>query len=337
MRETRISLIGAGNVGRGILSIIQGMKDQGQLKDDFRIISVSDSRGTVFDDQGINPGKVLNAKEHGDIFRSGYTKMENEDVLSLKTDIIVDVSPATRDGKAGRDLYTESFSLGKDVVTANKAPLSFFWKEIMNRSASSGQQIRYESTVAGGVPLFNLRDYCLLPSAVLDFRGIVSSTVNYILRGMRSGMDFNRALEEASKLGIVEANFRDDTDGIDSARKTVILANSLLGSSLTLNDIKYQGVNENTNFEGATGEQRIVASVGISDGRVRARSTLENLDSEDPLITLKPQSLGYVVKTGFSGDIFVAGLRDGPLETASGVVNDILLLSGFRRMEVHST
>lgn len=337
MRETRISLIGAGNVGRGILSIIQGMKDQGQLKDDFRIISVSDSRGTVFDDQGINPGKVLNAKEHGDIFRSGYSKMENEDVLSLKTDIIVDVSPATRDGKAGRDLYTESFSLGKDVVTANKAPLSFFWKEIMNRSASSGQQIRYESTVAGGVPLFNLRDYCLLPSAVLDFRGIVSSTVNYILRGMRSGMDFNRALEEASKLGIVEANFRDDTDGIDSARKTVILANSLLGSSLTLNDIKYQGVNENTNFEGATGEQRIVASVGISDGRVRARSTLENLDSEDPLITLKPQSLGYVVKTGFSGDIFVAGLRDGPLETASGVVNDILLLSGFRRMEVHST
>lgn len=146
MKESRISLIGAGNVGKGILSIIQGMKDQGQLKEDFRIISVSDSRGTVFDPQGINPGKVLNAKEHGDIFRSGYSKMDTDDVLSLKSDIIVDVSPATRDGKAGRDLYMESFSLCKHVVTANKAPLSFFWKEIMNRAASSGREIRYESS-----------------------------------------------------------------------------------------------------------------------------------------------------------------------------------------------
>ncbi|WP_393971976.1 homoserine dehydrogenase [Oxyplasma meridianum] len=332
MKETSISIMGVGNVGKGILSIIQRMKEEGQLNEDFRVISVSDSRGTVFDDGGINPKKILEAKEHGNIFLSGYSKMDTEDVLSLKSDIIVDVSPATRDGKLGRDLYMESFSQGKQVVTANKAPLSFFWKEIMNKAASSGLEIRYESTVAGGVPLFNLRDYCLLPSAVVDFRGIVSSTVNYILRKMRSGMDFNHALEEALKLGIVEANFRDDTDGIDSARKTVILANSLFGSSLTLNDIKYQGVDENTNFEDAAGDQRIIASVGISEGKVRAGSMLENLGEEDPLATLKHQSLGYVMKTGFSGDIFVAGLRDGPIETASGVVNDILLLSGFRRI-----
>lgn len=332
MKETKVSIIGAGNVGKGILSILHGMKEQGQLREEFRILSVSDSRGTVFDAQGVNPAKVLNAKEHGDIFRSGYSRMETGDVLSLKSDIVVDVSPATRDGKAGRDLYMESFALGKHVVTANKAPLSFFWKEIMNGSKDSGMEIRYESTVAGGVPLFNLRDYCLLPSAVLNFRGIVSSTVNYVLRKMKSGMDFNQALDEASKLGIVEANFRDDTDGIDSARKTVILANSLFGSALTLNDIKYQGVNENTDFDRSREEQRIVASISISEGKIDAGSRLETLDMEDPLITLKPQSLGYVMKTGFSGDIFVAGLRDGPTETASGVVNDILLISGFKRI-----
>ena len=67
MKETRISIIGAGNVGKGILSILQGMKEQGQLKEEFRILSVSDSRGTVFDAQGVNPAKVLNAKEHGEL------------------------------------------------------------------------------------------------------------------------------------------------------------------------------------------------------------------------------------------------------------------------------
>ena len=92
------------------------------------------------------------------------------------------------------------------------------------------------------------------------------------------------------------------------------------------------GVNENTSFDGVKGDQRIVASVGISEGKIKAGSLLETLDREDPLITLKPQSLGYVMKTGFNGDIFVAGLRDGPIETASGVVNDILLVSGFRRI-----
>ncbi len=331
MKETRVSIIGAGNVGKGILSIIQGMKEQGQMSEAFRLVSVSDSRGTVYDTQGMNPAKVLNAKEHGDIFRSGYQRMNTEDVLGLKADIIVDVSPATRDGKAGRDLYLESFSLGKHVVTANKAPLSFFWKEIMNASRSAGKDIRYESTVAGGVPLFNLRDYCLLPSAVIKFRGIVSSTVNYVLRKMKTGLDFNQALEEAGKLGIVEANFRDDTDGIDSARKTVILANSLFGTNMTLNEIRYQGVNENTRFDNVQGEQRIIASLDVTDGKVSATSNLEILDPGDPLITLKSQSLGYIMKTGFSGEIFVAGLRDGPIETASGVVNDILLLAGFRR------
>lgn len=331
--KVNISLIGLGNVGKKILEILkdsnEGIKARSGEK--ITVVSASDSRYTVFDQSGMDVGKLLEAKLKGDIRKSGYSEMLQDEIFSLKTDAIVDVSAATADGIAGRDLYLRAFRSGKDIVTANKAPLALHWESIMEECRASGRRMKFESTVAGGVPLFNLRDYSIIPSEVLEFRGVVSSSVNIIMKDVMQGKSFDDSVQYAIKQGIAEANYHDDTLGLDAARKTVILANALFGTSLTLADIQYEGVEDNESKVKALaekgGEYKVVSNIRRDGMRVSVSSSIQEIRDDDPLKALGDESLGYTVRTDKNGEVLVVGIEDTPIETASGVVNDIALLS----------
>ncbi len=332
-----ISLIGLGNVGTRVLQII---KDAGtgigiRSGEEIRVISASDSKCTVFSDVGLDLARVLDAKREGDLRKSGYETIEQSELMGLDTNALVDVSSATPDGVSGRDLYMSSFSAGKDVVTANKAPLALHWKQIMEAASRSGRRIRFESTVAGGVPLFNLRDYTIIPSEVLEFRGVVSSSVNIILADLIAGKDFDSSVKYAIQQGIAETNYHDDTLGLDAARKTVILANALFGQNLTLNDISYEGVENNEDtverLRKAGGVHKVLSHIVREGDKVSVESSIEPIGEGDPLRALGPESLGYTMRTTMNGEVLVVGIEDTPLETASGVVNDIALLSKCRK------
>lgn len=295
------------------------------------VISVSDSKYTVFDESGLDVDRILEAKSHGDLRKSGYMECVPEEIFKLDTDAIVDVASATPDGVLGRDLYLKAFEHGKDVVTANKSPLALHWEHIAEARIRTGRRLRFESSVAGGVPLFNLRDFTIIPSEVLEFRGIVSSSVNIILGDVLEGKDFQAAVDYAIKAGIAETNYHDDTLGLDAARKTVILANALFDTSLTLNDINYEGVEGNSDKVSALkakgGKHRVVANIKKEGARISVFSGIQEIKEGDPLNVLGSNSLGYTVRTDKNGELLVVGLEDTPMETASGVVNDIALLA----------
>ncbi|HKJ96995.1 MAG TPA: homoserine dehydrogenase, partial [Thermoplasmataceae archaeon] len=300
----------------------------------IKVISASDSRHTVYSENGMDVSRVLEAKSRGDIRKSGYRELVFDEIFSLKTEAIVDVASATPDGIAGRDLYLKAFGAGKDIVTANKSPLALHWEQIMDECKQAGRRIRFESTVAGGVPLFNLRDFSIIPSEVLQFRGVVSSSVNIILNDIINGRSFESSVEYAIKQGIAETNYHDDTLGLDAARKTVILANALFGTNLTLNDIQYEGVEGNmdkvSSLKGKGGLYRVVSSIRKEGSRTSVFSGIEEIGEKDPLRALGNESLGYTMRTDMNGEVLVVGLEDTPLETASGVVNDIALLAKTR-------
>ena len=331
-----ISLIGIGNVGKKVLEIIRDSQEglRERSGEPIRVISVSDSKYTVFDNSGLDVDRVLKAKMEGDLRKSGFRELLPEEIFSLKTDAIVDVSSATPDGVAGRDLYLNAFRNGKDVVTANKAPLALHWEQIMEECRLAGRRIRYESAVAGGVPLFNLRDFSIIPSEVLEFRGVVSSSVNIILNDVIKGKSFESSVEYAINQGIAETNYHDDTLGLDAARKTVILANALFGTSLSLEDIQYEGVEGNSDkvksLAEKGGQYKVVSNIRKEGMRVSVFSGIQEIGEDDPLRSLGNESLGYTMRTDKNGEILVVGIEDTPLETASGVVNDIALLSKTR-------
>ena len=147
-----------------------------------------------------------------------------------------------------------------------------------------------------------------------------------MLLSIAKGETFDHAIEEAGKLGILEANYHFDTLGNDSAWKTVITANSVFGSALKPHDIRFEGV------EGLNPEvpglkyTRLLADIAIQDGKIVASSTLRKLRQSDPLASLKGTGLGYTVYLKGRAPLTVLEFNDGPTETATAVINDLLLL-----------
>ncbi|MEM0156101.1 MAG: homoserine dehydrogenase [Thermoplasmataceae archaeon] len=330
--EYRIALMGLGNVARSFLYVLDKNFKTISRKTgkNLKIVYASDSKGVYNKPDGFKPIDLLEAKQKGRMDLVGK-KISTEDLFSGAPDVVVDLTPATPDGIFGLDLYKRSFGSGADVVTANKSPLAMQWSDVMNAARINGRRIRYEATVAGGTPLFNLLDYSMMPVEVIRIRGIVSMTVNFVLDRLLHNLDFSQSVKMAQKEGIAETDFHDDTMGIDSARKTVIIANAVFGSNLSLRDIKYDGVETLSDRIGEmrrSGDRyRIVSDVYRKDNEVFASSLINSIEPLDPLVSLGTSSLSYLLETTEGSKYFIGNIRDGPLETASAVLNDVMILA----------
>jgi|ACXJ01.1.fsa_nt_gi homoserine dehydrogenase len=325
----RVSILGLGNVGKGLLRILSDRGTSQKFREisgkDIEIVSVSDSTGTYLS-EGLAPEKILDIKLQNNISRS-LERMGMDGIFSMEPDVIVDLSPASKDGRRELGIYKKAFSMNISVVTANKSPLALHWKELNEARQGSESIFLHEATVAGGLPLFSLISGSVLPSEILEFRGVVSLTVNMVLSKMRTGSSFESAVKTCQEEGVAEADYKDDTDGVDAARKTVILANSIFGSSLSLKDLKFGGVKDAQSIEGwKDGRVKIVSTIRKENGELHVSSGPEMLLPGDPLLSLGEMSMGYTIKTNFSGTITVQSAKDGPIETASGVCNDLFLV-----------
>ncbi|HEX9453373.1 MAG TPA: homoserine dehydrogenase [Candidatus Binatia bacterium] len=132
-----------------------------------------------------------------------------------------------------RDYILRAFRNGKSVVTSDKAVLARHGKEIWAAAKQSGQQLRFEACVGGGIPVIRSLSESFAveePEAVF---GIVNGTCNYILSQMeKSGKPYAQALKEAQEKGYAETNPASDVNGSDAEAKLLLL--SLVGFGLQI-------------------------------------------------------------------------------------------------------
>ena len=92
-----VSLVGLGHIGKAVVGILN--ENHGYFKNkfgsDINVISVSDSRTTIYNKKGLNLDKVLMYKERKELDEAAEV-IKIDDIYSLPSDIIVDMSPATR-------------------------------------------------------------------------------------------------------------------------------------------------------------------------------------------------------------------------------------------------
>src|SRR5687768_30399 len=167
-------------------------------------------------------------------------------VASLPADVLVEMTPL--DPIAGEPALTyirEALSAGMHVVTANKGPIARAHRELEALANAHGRLLRFEATLADCLPVFTLRRAALPLAKISAIRGIVSSTNNHILTAAARGVSFADALAEAQRLGIAEADPRNDLDGHDAAKAT-ILANVLMDADLMPEDVSREPIDERT-------------------------------------------------------------------------------------------
>jgi homoserine dehydrogenase len=123
-----------------------------------------------------------------------------------------------------RDYLLRAFRNDKSVVTSDKAVLARYGKEIWAAAQKSGQQLRFEACVGGGIPVIRSLSESFAveePEAVF---GIVNGTCNYILSQMeKGGKAYADALKEAQQKGYAETNPASDVNGSDAEAKLLLL------------------------------------------------------------------------------------------------------------------
>ena len=250
------------------------------------------------------------------------------DIIASDVDIVVEVVGGLR--PAG-EWARAALIAGKSVVTANKQLIAHEGRELVELARTRGVEVRFEASVAGGIPVLRALLDGLAGDRLVEVIGILNGTCAYILSRMESaGIPFALALAEAQTAGYAEADPTEDVDGADAAAKLAILTAIGLRAPIRASDIPKRSIRPITqvDFEyaktlGCTIRQVARASVD-GDGPVLA--------SVGPALVPHTSGLGRVsgsqnlvtVRGVFGGETTFTGSGAGGSPTAVAVVSDLL-------------
>ena len=236
MTRFELILIGFGNVAQRFVTLLSEQRRTLARHHDLttRVIGIATKRrGQAFSRRGVDArALVAGTRSSVDFVREAVKKS----ATAARQGRLVVVETTTLDiarGQPAIDHVRAALAGGAHVVTANKGPVAFAYRDLARIAERARRRFLFEGAVMDGVPLFNLARETLPAVNIVGFRGVVNSTTNFILTAMEQGQPFAQALAEMQSVGIAEADPSLDVDGWDAAAKAAALANVLLGARLT--------------------------------------------------------------------------------------------------------
>ena len=317
-----IAILGFGVVGSGTAEVLTENKKiiEERLGCEYRIKYILDLRD--FPD---SPFSSLITHNFNDIL--------NDPEVSVVAEMMGGSHPAY-------DFTKACLEAGKSVVTSNKEVVSTFGVELCKIAQDNGVRYLFEASVGGGIPVIRPMINDLSSNKINCINGILNGTTNYILTSMKDhGDSFEDALATAQKLGYAEANPSADVDGIDAARKIVILAALASGkladpkkiptvgiTKITLNDTKI------AQLFGCT--IKLIGHATVKNDKIIAFVSPRIVPLSNPLSRIDDVFNGILVNANMVGDVMFYGPGAGKLPTASAVVADIIDIIANRNTTV---
>jgi len=313
---TRLALIGYGNVARALARLLRRQAPFG-----FRITGVHTLRhGTAVSARGV-PLEPPFGTAAGSI---------EQFLDAAQADIAVELStlnPST--GEPALSHIRAALARRMHVVTANKGPIAHAYAELRDLAAQQGRQLRFESTVMDGAPVFNLVRYTLPAVRVDGFTGALNSTSKLVIEAMERGGSFEDGLAHARNLGVTEADASFDLEGWDSAAKTAALANVLMDARTTPQAVSTRGITRLTpervrELAGAGKTVRLISRARRNAGGISLRVRAEVLEKTDVLASVPGTSNLLLLHTDLMGTIGTLCISPGVEQTAYGVFSDLV-------------
>ena len=251
-----------------------------------------------------------------------------DDVLAADVSIVIELVGGLR---PAYDWVKSALMSGKSVVTANKQLMAHHGTELIDLARSRGLEVRFEASVAGGIPVLRALQEGLAGDRLVEVRGILNGTCAYILSRMQTEtISFADALSEAQRAGYAEADPSEDLDGADAAAKLAIIAAVGLRRPVRVTDIATKSIRpiEPVDFEYAR-------ELGCTIRQI-ARASAEDNGAVFAAVrpALVPLSSGFgrvegsqnlvTVRGIFGGETSFFGSGAGGSPTAVAVVSDVL-------------
>ena len=338
--ELRFGFVGFGNVARAFAQMLDSngprLADEFQLR--WRTTAIATANhGCIFSGlQGVDLNDAAGVCRNGGSLLELPGTIDAGDTASMidrcEADVIFETTPLNpEDGEPAISHIRSALDRGINVVTANKAPLAFAYRELQELAARRGVTLRFEGAVMDGTPIFNMMERCLPAVKVLGFEGVLNSTTNHILTGMESGRSFDECIAEAQRLGIAEADSAYDIDGWDAAVKAVALANVLMGADTRPAQVDRRGIRGITPGQlKAAAEKdcaiRLVARTVVSADGLKLSVAPEAVPLSSPLGAAKGMSNVLLLRTDLMAELAIFEIDPGIEQTAYALLSDLLLI-----------
>lgn len=339
-KPTKVLFVGFGNVGQKVAEILYLEHDKHPQTHSLNLSIigiVTKSRGSLVNNNGIDVVKALH--EIHDLGRFSWTNFELtsikglEAVQQLDYDVLVELSTLSivERGEPALSHVREALKRGRHVVTANKGPAAFAYHELQSLAHQHGVSFLHESTVMDGTPVFNLARSGLKGCTITGVSGVLNSTTNFVLSRMEQGESLEEAVKVAQKEGFAEADPRYDLEGWDAAAKITVLANALMGASLTPLDVDRHGITQITVADAQravkAGKQlKLICKAWRDKSDVRARVALEEIERGHPFAPIRESGSILMIETDLLAPFIIAETDPTLYDTAYGVINDLMSL-----------
>jgi homoserine dehydrogenase len=339
-----LALVGFGHVGRRFARLLDERRDR--LAHDLdltcRVTGIATrTHGAVYSSEGVDAPAAARHIEAGgalpDLTSSGQAAslQDSRDVIAaLSTSVAplrVLVETTTLDiaaAQPARDHVRMALEAGCHVVTANKGPAAFAYRELSAIAARTGTRFLFEGAVMDGVPVFNLVRETMPTVGIQGFRGVVNSTTNHILTALEDGDEYAPALAHMQAVGIAEADPSLDVDGWDAAAKAAALANVFLDQGITPHDVDRTGIDADIaswarEALNRGGRVRLVASARRGS---RPIVRPEELPQADLLAGLRGMANALILDTDTLGRVVICQLDGGLTHTAYALLSDLVAI-----------
>lgn len=317
-RPIRVALLGAGSVGAEVARLLLEHKAElaARVGAELELIGVA-----------VRDKKVSRPSVPKDLITTDAKQ------LILGADIVIEVMGGI---EPAREYILMALNSGADVVTANKSLLANHGTELLDAAEQVGAQLYFEAAVGGAIPIIRPLRESLAGDKVSRIMGIVNGSTNFILDQMdRNGSSLEDAMQQATKLGYLEADPTLDIEGYDAAQKAAILAALAFHTEVPLEEVYREGINSITAAQIASAKrdgyvikllaicEHIPASADGEEGiSVRVYPAL--VSRSHPLASVNGAYNAVFVEAEAAGRLMFYGSGAGGTQTASAVLGDLV-------------
>lgn len=346
MKDLKVAIVGFGEIGQAFAQLLIDKGEAIKKRFDTRISVVciaTRSKGNVVDAWGIDLHKALdNLKEKGTLegvlgYETNRTPMEL--LESVQYDIMVELTPMELNrSEVSYGYIKAALKRGKHAITANKATVAWAYKELKELAIKKGAMFMYEATVMDGMPLFNMKRNALDMCDILEIKGILNRTTNYILEEMTTHpeKDFEEIVEQAEQQPFIESDPKLDLEGYDAAAKVAVLANVLMAAEIRPDEVDFQGITGITPEDIADAESRnnvikLICRVFRNEGgEIKCQVRPEEVPKTSIYAQIEETASILTLRTDVMGELTFVEEAHNPMDStgqsAYGILSDIMYL-----------
>lgn len=323
-KTLHVFLVGVGLIGRTLLQQMEShariLRDEYAL--DIRVIGLANSRAMAFNQQGIR------LEEWSAVLDRASEKMDIEAFIErmLHLNLINTVFVDCTSSQAVSDAYETILNASISIVTPNKKANSGRYenyKKLKGMATKNGAKFLYGSNVGAGLPIIStINELVRSGDKILKVEAILSGTLSYLFNSFTEEKVFSEVVQEAQNKGYTEPDPREDLNGIDVARKLLILARES-NNPLEMDDIVVQRILPEDCFNASS----------VDDFYVILKSHDEQLAAKRREVQREGKVLRYIAKfeKGQGSVSLQAVGPEHPFYHLSGSDNIIAITSEFYR------